>query len=51
MLTEKLKAGTWFGFAEVDIEIPTRLRTKFAEMSPLFYNKEVEKVVVIHRGE
>ena len=25
MLTERLNAGTWFGFAEVDIEIPKAL--------------------------
>ena len=41
VLTQKLKAGTWFGFAEVDIEIPHHLRPKFEEMCPFFLNKEV----------
>ena len=40
-LTQNLKQGSWFGFAEVDIEIPARLRPKFEEMSPFFYNKAV----------
>ncbi|KAL9959950.1 hypothetical protein ACROYT_G033329 [Oculina patagonica] len=31
----------WFGFAEVDIEIPKNLWKKFEEMPPFFYNKEV----------
>ena len=47
MLTHKVKAGTWFGFAEVDIEIPEHLRTKFEEMCPLFLNKEVRGNVPI----
>ena len=38
--TQRVKDGTWFGFAEVDIEIPQHLRHKFEEMSP-FINKEV----------
>ena len=41
ILTQRLKEGKWFGFAEVDIEIPERLRLKFEEMCPFFYNKEV----------
>jgi len=40
-LTQRLKNGTWFGFAEVDIEIPEPLRPKFEEMCPFFYNKKV----------
>ena len=40
-LTKKLKAGTWFGLAKVDIEIPERLRPKFKDMCPFFLNKEV----------
>ena len=39
--THRLKNGTWFGFAEVDIEIPEPLRPKFEEMCPFFYNKKV----------
>ncbi|XP_078347123.1 uncharacterized protein LOC144632369 [Oculina patagonica] len=31
----------WFGFAEVDIEIPKNLWKKFEEMPPFFFNKEV----------
>ena len=41
LLKQRLKKGTWFGFAEVDIEIPPHLRDKFEEMCPFFYNKEV----------
>ena len=40
-LTHRLKQGSWFGFAEVDIEIPERLHPKFEEMCPFFYNKKV----------
>ena len=40
-LTQTLKEGTWFGFAEVDIEIPKPLHPKFEEMCPFFYNKAV----------
>ena len=39
-LAQRLKNGTWFGFAEVDIEIPEPLWPKF-EMCPFFYNKKV----------
>ncbi|KAK3731199.1 hypothetical protein QZH41_006044 [Actinostola sp. cb2023] len=39
--TECLLAGSWFGFAEVDIEVPPELWSKFEEMCPLFYNKSV----------
>ena len=38
-LTERLKAGTWFGFAEVDIAVSQW--AKFEEMPPFFYNKQV----------
>ena len=41
VLTQKLRAGAWFGFAEVDIEIPVHLRPKYDEMCPFFLNKEV----------
>ena len=46
VLTQKLKEATWFGFAEVDIEIPEHLRSKFEEMCPSFHNKEVPVEVV-----
>ena len=39
--TERLKTGAWFGFAEVDIEIPKRLWMKFEEMPRFFYTKQV----------
>jgi len=39
VLIRRLKAGEWFGFAEVRIEIPERLRPMFEEMCPFFYNK------------
>jgi len=41
VLTHRLKEGSWFGFAKVDIEIPERLHPKFEEMCPFFYNKKV----------
>ena len=41
VLTHRLKHGTWFGFAEVDIEIPEPLKPKLEEMCPFFYNKKV----------
>jgi len=47
-----LKAGSWFGFAEVDIEIPEHLRPTFEEMCPFFYNKRVPtKAVPKHMEE
>ena len=45
-MTQKLKPGTWFGFAEVDIEIAEHLKPKFEEMCPFFLNKEVPIVAV-----
>ena len=41
VLIHRLKEGNWFGFAEVDIEIPESLHKKFEELCPFFYNKEV----------
>ena len=41
VLVERLKDGEWFGFAEVDIEIPKPLWAKFEEMCPFFHNKTV----------
>ena len=41
VLTHGLKNGSWFGFAEVDIELPEPPKPKFEEMGPLFYNKKV----------
>jgi len=36
ILTNRLKQGKSFGFAEVDIEIPQHLWLKFEEMCPFF---------------
>ncbi len=36
----------WFGFAEVDIEIPKTLWKKFEEMPPFFYNKEIPQEAI-----
>ena len=41
VLERNLRNGTWFGFAEVDIEVPQELWPKFEEMPPLFINKEI----------
>ena len=41
MLISRLKAGAWFGFAEVDIEIPQKLWMKFEEMPPFFFTKKI----------
>ena len=41
VLIGRLKAGEWFSFAEVDMEIPKRLWPKFEEMYPFFYNERV----------
>ena len=38
-LISRLKEGTWFGFAEVDIEIPQKLWMKFEEM--FFFTKRI----------
>jgi len=46
VLVNRLKDGKWFGFAEVDIEIPDRLQPKFEERCPFFYNRKVPAKVV-----
>ena len=45
-LVHRLKNGTWFGFAEVDIGIPEPLWPKFEEMCPFFNIKQVPENVV-----
>ena len=40
-LTRRLKAGTWFGFAEEEIDIPKILWMKCEEMPPFFFIKEI----------
>ena len=37
----KLLTGQWFGFAEVDIEVPRELWEKFEEFPPFFINRAV----------
>ena len=44
--TKRLLSGEWFGFAEVDIEVPRNLWRLFEEMPPLFYNKEIREAAV-----
>ena len=41
VLTHRLKEKSWFGYAEIDIEIPKHLHKKFEEMCPFFHNKVV----------
>ena len=36
----------WFRYAEVDIHVPPNLHDKFAEMCPLFNNREVDEADV-----
>ena len=43
---EVLRRDRWLGFAEVDIEVPKELWTKFEEMPPLFYDKPVPSKTV-----
>ena len=38
---DRLKAGAWFGFAEVDIEIPRKQWAKFEEMPPFFFTRKI----------
>ena len=47
--TEALRAGAWFGAAEVDIEIPELLWLKFEEMPSFFFTKQTpDKAVRQH---
>jgi len=48
-LAQRLKNGTWLGFAEVDIENVEPLRPKFEEMYPFFYNKKVPVEAVLQQ--
>ena len=45
-LVNALKARSWFGFAEVDIEIPQNLWMKFEEMPPFFFTKQIPEEAV-----
>ena len=52
VFTQRLKQKSWFGYAEVDIEIPNHLHQKFEEMSPFFHNKPVPtKAIPKHMKE
>ena len=42
----QLKSGEWFGFAELDIEIPKLSWPKFEEMCPFIQNKRVPEEAV-----
>ena len=47
LLTAKMvKKGSWFGYAEVDIQIPEHLHQKFEEMCPFFHNEAVPEEAV-----
>ena len=41
ILTERLKAGTWFRFMKVDMEIPKPFWPKFEDMLLFFYDRHV----------
>ena len=52
IFTQRLKEKSWFGYAEVDIEIPNHMHQKFEEMCPFFHNKVVPtKAVPKHMKE
>ena len=52
VITQRLKEKSWFGYAEVDIEIPNHLHQKFEEMCPFFHNKTVPtKAIPKHMKE
>jgi len=40
IITERLKARTWFGFAEVETEVPEPLWRKIEDMPPFFHNRQ-----------
>ena len=47
--TERLRAGVWFGDAEVDLEIPELLWLNFKKMPPFFFTKQTpDKAVRQH---
>ena len=45
-VTEKVLRDEWFGFAEVDIEVPGHLRDHFSEMAPIFKNITIPEAEV-----
>ena len=40
-ILDMVRDGSMFGAIEVDIQVPTNLRDKFSEMTPIFKNAEV----------
>lgn len=40
-LLEEVENGTFFGAVEVDIHVPSELRSKFEEMTPIFKNTNI----------
>ena len=46
ILPQLICSEEWFGFAEVDIEVPEELWTEFEEFPPLFINRSVPDNVV-----
>lgn len=48
IFTDWLKAGTWFEFPEVHIEIPKLLWMKFEEMAPLFFAIQIPDEAVLY---
>ena len=44
---DRLKAGAWFGFAEVDIEIPRKQWAKFEEMPTFFFTRQIHDEEVL----
>ena len=46
IITERVRAGTWFGSAEVDIEFPESLWRTFEEMPPFFFTKQIPNEAV-----
>ena len=45
-LIPRINSGSWFGFVEVDIEVPQELWQKFEEFPPLFINQSVGAIGV-----
>ena len=43
---DRVKDNKWFGFAEVDIEIPQKLWMKFEEMPPFFFTRQIPEQAV-----
>ncbi len=42
-LLDRVRNGSFFGCLEVDIDVPTELKAKFEEMTPIFKNTEIRR--------